>query len=322
MLSESSDCYVDPLQAVRLQIGMERDDGSEEFAVNCTRKTVRSVAKLSIPAILALGLLLGVSPKVLAWGNGGYSSDPSNPDYGIHDWIADKALDMQVLDVAFLRTTYHAEYLYGTEWPDNSSNFGDTYNHHVYYFKTRAVQENDSAIRAEAMYSQALAYLRCSDLRNAALYIGAMTHYIADVGVFGHTMGAGTDWGAEVHHTSDYEPWFNSHIGSFATPTGISLFDSSAYDATMGLAYTITFGLDPIKNNTWMDAHYGWLDPVFKSSALASLNESVEAVAGALNHLLTEAALAIPEFGSLISVMLVTIGVMAMVMALTARKRP
>jgi hypothetical protein len=277
---------------------------------------------LSLATMMAVALILGVSAGARAWGNGGYSADPSNPDYGVHDWIAEEALDMQTLDVSFLTTTYHAEYLYGTEWPDNSSNFGDTFNHHVYYFKTGAVQEDDSAVRAQAMYSQALAYLSTSDFRNAALYIGAMTHYVADVGVFGHTMGAGTDWGAEVHHTSDYEPWFNSHIGSFATPTGISLLDSSAYDAVMGLAYTITFGLDPIKNNTWMDAHYDWLDPVFKSSALASLNESVETVAGALNHLLTEAALVIPEFSSLITFLIGIFSVMAIVVTLSMRKSP
>jgi hypothetical protein len=283
---------------------------------------VRSISTLSVATILTVVSLLGFSSKACAWGNGGYSSDPSNPDYGIHDWIADQALDMQVLDVAFLRTTYHAEYLYGTEWPDNSSNFGDTFNHHVYYFKTGAVQEDDSAVRAQAMYSQALAYLSSSDFRNAALYIGAMTHYVADVGVFGHTMGAGTDWGAEVHHTSDYEPWFNSHIGSFATPTGISLRDSSAYDATMGLAYTVTFGLDLIKNNTWMDTHYDWLDSVFKSSALASLNESVEAVAAALNHLLIDAELAIPEFSSLTTFLIAIFSVIAIVVTLAMRKSP
>src|SRR3989337_2173861 len=29
----------------------------------------------------------------LAWSNGGYSDEPSNPDYGTHDWIAQHALD-------------------------------------------------------------------------------------------------------------------------------------------------------------------------------------------------------------------------------------
>jgi len=34
-----------------------------------------------------------VASKISAWSNGGYSSDPSNPDYETHDWIAQHALD-------------------------------------------------------------------------------------------------------------------------------------------------------------------------------------------------------------------------------------
>jgi hypothetical protein len=39
---------------------------------------------------------------------------------------------------------------------------------------------------------------------NASKQAGIMTHYIADVTVFGHVRGAKTDWGTETHH-SDYE---------------------------------------------------------------------------------------------------------------------
>ena len=28
-----------------------------------------------------------------SYGNGGYSADPANPDYGTHDWVAQHALD-------------------------------------------------------------------------------------------------------------------------------------------------------------------------------------------------------------------------------------
>jgi len=273
------------------------------------------------PFLLVTGVLLAgmiVLPGAQAWGNGGYSADPSNPDYGMHDWIAEKALDMQSLDATFLKTTYHTEYLYGTEWPDNTSNIGDAFNHHVYYFATGVLQDDISAVRAQAMYNQALTYPASSDYRNAAYYIGAMTHYVADVGVFGHTMGAATDWGAEVHH-SDYETWFNSNIGSLTTPTGISLFDFDARSATLSLAFNITFGVGPIKANIWMDANYNWADSVFKSSALASLNESVEAVAAALNHLLIEAGQIIPEFSSPAS--MVGVAVIMVVMILMRRRK-
>ena len=275
----------------------------------------RTSSVLLVIGVLFAGMV--VVPGARSWGNGGWSADPLNPDYGIHDWIAEKALDMQVIDVTFLKTTYHSEYLYGTEWPDNPSNIGDTFNHHVYYFATGALQADIGAVRAQAMYNQALTYLASSDYRNAAYYIGAMTHYIADLGVFGHTMGAATDWGAEVHHTSDYEPWFNLNIGSLRTPTGISLFDLDARSATLSLAFDITFGLGPIKANIWMDANYNWADSVFKSSALASLNESVEAVAAALNHLLIGQI--IPEFGSPASMIGVAVIMVAIMIVMRRR---
>lgn len=31
--------------------------------------------------------------SVAGWSNGGFSTDPSNPNYGPHDWIAQHALD-------------------------------------------------------------------------------------------------------------------------------------------------------------------------------------------------------------------------------------
>ncbi|MEM4265217.1 MAG: fibronectin type III domain-containing protein, partial [Thermoplasmata archaeon] len=119
-------------------------------------------------------------------------------------------------------------------------------------------------------------------------HIGAMSHYISDVGVFGHTMGSGTDWGSEAHH-SDYESAFESLIGSLELPSGITLEDLPAYDATLGLAKDVTFGKGDIKPNVWMDSNYLWTNPEFEASALASLYASVEAVAAAINHLLREA---------------------------------
>lgn len=61
------------------------------------------------------------------------------------------------------------------------------------------------------------------------------------------------------------------------------------------VASTITFGSGVIKNNTWIDGDYDWSSHIFEFSASASLNESVEAVATALNHLRIEATLAIPR---------------------------
>jgi hypothetical protein len=260
---------------------------------NRRKGTVR--AGFILIAIGTLVLSLAALPGVHAWSNGGYSSDPNNPDYGTHDWIAEKALSSQTRDVTFLTTTYHAQYLLGTEAPDNPAYIGDSTNHHAYYYSGGSIQDDVGAARASAMYQTVLGYLRTGDYGNAAFYIGAMAHYISDVGVFGHTMGASTDWGTEAHH-SDYENEFEARLGTISTPS-IVLGNLAAYSATTGLAYTITFGSGTIKSNVWMDANYDWSDSVFSASAIASLYASVGAVAAAINHLLIEAGQVIPEFG-------------------------
>lgn len=239
-------------------------------------------------ALSALMVLSMMSPHACAWSNGGFSADPDDPDYGTHDWIADQALALQSRDVSFLETTYHITYLLGTEAPDNPEYIGDTVEHHVYYYSSGALQDDSSAARAQAMYDLALARLEAGDFSVAAYYTGAMTHYIADLGVFGHTMGAYTDWGAEVHH-SDYEAEFEDRLGDLDPPSDMSAGNETAYDAATGLARDITFGSGDIRPNTWMDEGYDWSDSEFVASAYESLHESVRAVAAAINHLMYEA---------------------------------
>ncbi len=239
---------------------------------------------------LASAIIVTLTPLcACAWSNGGYSADPENPDYGTHDWIADMALTPQTEDISYLETTYHTEYLLGTEAPDNPDFIGDSINHHVYYYASGTLQDSASATRASAMYGLALERLEAGDFSVAAYYIGAMTHYIADVGVFGHTMGAYTDWGAEVHH-QDYEGEFETVLDTLTLPSDIALGNLSAYDATLALARDITFGEGDIQTNVWMDTNYDWSDAVFHDSAMASLHGAVYAVAAAVNHLLAEAA--------------------------------
>jgi hypothetical protein len=48
--------------------------------------------KSSIIAILLLGSLIASCVEfVQGWSNGGFSADPSYPDFGTHDWIAQHA---------------------------------------------------------------------------------------------------------------------------------------------------------------------------------------------------------------------------------------
>ena len=237
--------------------------------------------------VLLLMICLGTAGGAQGWSNGGYSSDESNPDYGTHDWIANAALQPQTKDITFLKTTYHSLFLLGTEAPDNPAYIGDTGSHHVYYRSDKTLQDDVCADRAASIYASALQYVKSNDLDLAAFEVGVMAHYISDVGVFGHTMGASTDWGAEVHH-SDYENGFESRLGSIATPS-TSLGNLEAYEATTGLAYKITFGNGTIKSSSWMDANYNWGNSIFEASAMASLYASVTSVAAVINHLMIEA---------------------------------
>lgn len=133
--------------------------------------------------------------------------DPSTPEYGTHDWIAQHALDWLPEEEKIYILENLNLYLYGTELPDNSrvpDGIGDTAKHHVYYRSDGSLQDGASALRAHEEFERALALFRSGDYAEAAKAAGMMSHYIADMAVFGQVMGAGTDWGEGVHH-SDYE---------------------------------------------------------------------------------------------------------------------
>ncbi len=260
--------------------------GASDFGRERSPSTGMRPTLATIASVLIIALSSG-SPLVGAWSNGGYSADQNDPDYGTHDWIADAALAMQTRDASFLKTTYHLKFILGTEAPDNPDFIGDSVNHHVYFWSSGTLQDDACAERASASYTTALDYLKAGDLQAAAYDIGVMTHYVSDPGVFGHTMGSSTDWGAEIHH-SDYENHFESIIGTLVRPPG-PLGDETAYSATTDLAKDITFGSGDIKANTWMDSRYDWSNVQFATSARASMNRSVLAVASVINHLLIEA---------------------------------
>jgi len=152
-----------------------------------------------------------------AWSNGGYSTDPNNPVYGTHDFILEKAINMLPSEMKN-RIDVNIAY-YGTETPDcpKTNNIyckDDSASHHAYYYSNGNVQADSGAVRAREEYDLAKSYLQSKDTYNFSLHLGAMSHYISDVAVFGHTMGAKTDWGAELHH-DDYESYVNNHLSNF-----------------------------------------------------------------------------------------------------------
>jgi len=233
---------------------------------------------------------------VWAWSNGGYSADPSNPDYGTHDWIAHHALDWLPDQEKQYILDNLAAYLYGTELPDNNQaadGIGDTTKHHIYYWSNENLQDDAAAVRASEEYYDTLKFLKAKDYAKAAKNAGIMSHYIADMAVFSHVMGSGTDWGAEVHH-SDYETYVNGRTSSYSAEFNFylsfdgSLITISAYDAAKNLAYDTTFDVDGDLTCVWMDRNYNWDNPSFKNRATESLNLAVNYITDVLHTLYTQ----------------------------------
>ena len=243
--------------------------------------------------------------SVEAWSNGGLSTDPSSPKYGTHDWIGQHALDwLPDEEKQFIIGNLNL-YLYGTELPDNGKapdGIGDSAKHHFYYNSAKAVIDDASAVRASEVYIQTLNFLKSGDLADGVKYAGAMTHYIADLAVFGHVMGAGTPWGSERHH-SDYEDYVNGRTSTYVSEfNSYLIFDGkletlSAYDAAKNLAYDTTF--DSSGNGltcVWMDQNYDWSNLTFRNRCGQSLNLAVNILADVLHTLWLEAGKPIPEF--------------------------
>jgi hypothetical protein len=256
--------------------------------------------KISIAAILLLvSLVASCGGSVVGWSNGGFSFDPSYPDYGTHDWIAQHALDWLPNQEKQYIIDNLAAYLYGTELPDNNNvsvvgHIGDTVKHHVYFWANGSLQDDVAADRAAEEYQIALSLLDVGNFSGAALTAGIMSHYIADVAVFAHVMGANTDWGAETGNVhSNYESYVEIRTSAYSdTYNSYLLFDGalltvSAYDAAKNLAFDSTFDGGGIYNCVWMNNNYDTSNPnsPYWIRAGESLNLAVNAVTDTLHTL-------------------------------------
>ncbi len=276
----------------------------------------RKAASVLIVWLLTASFVVGPA-RVHGWSNGGYSADPINPDYGTHDWIAEHALDWLPLEEKQFLLDNKAAYLYGTELPDNgqaADGIGDTTKHHVYYFANGSVQDDVAAVRAQKEYMNAVNSFKAGNFSEAAKQLGMVTHYIADMSVFGHVMGKSTDWGAETHH-SDYENYVQTRTNSYVNDfDGFLVFDGNlgtllAYDAALMLANDTTFDADGQYTCVWMDQNYNWSALEFRNRSGESLKLAVNAVADVLHAFSTEVNI-IPEFPSTLALALLIISVL------------
>ena len=288
----------------------------------------RHLAFFGVSFLLVASLAIGLNAGALGWSNGGYSTDPSNPKYGTHDWIAEHALDWLPAQEKQFLLDNKASYLYGTELPDNDQapdGIGDArFTHHIYFFANGSVQDDAAAVRARDEYAKAVSAFNAGNLSQAAKLLGVVTHYISDMAVFGHVMGASTAWGTEVHHTDDYEPYVQGRTDSYEDEfNSFLVFDGnrgtiSAYDAALILANDTTFDADGHLTCVWMDQNYNWSNSAFRNRAGESLNLAVNIVTDVLHTFYTEAT--IPEFPSWIILPFLIIATMLVVLAF-GRKR-
>ncbi len=257
----------------------------------------------SIAFLCATIVASPVDLHTFAWSNGGYTGDISHPAYGTHDWISEHALDWLPTEEKQLLTDNLVWYFYGTELPDNKntpSGVGDTTKHHVYFAIDGTLIDDAAAVRASEEYATAQRAFNEGNLSAAAMHLGMMAHYVADVAVFGHVMDSTTPWGEEVHH-QDYENYvlgrterYGDDFDSFLVYDG-ALTVTSAYEATVKLARDTTFDLNQRGLNcTWMNQHYNWDDAVFRRRVGESLNLAVNTVSDVLHTFYSETV--IPEF--------------------------
>jgi hypothetical protein len=269
-----------------------------DFLLKCKRRKEKRKMKWEASSVMMLSILLTSMfyamsnvRMVKGWFNGGFSSDPNNPAYGTHDWIAQHALDWLPNEEKQYVLDNLATYLYGTELPDNGGapdGIGDVALHHIYYRANGSLQDDASAARAQTEYNNALNYIRSGNVTMAVKTLGIMSHYIVDVGVFGHVMAVGTDWGPEMHH-SDYENYVNERTNSYDDEFNTYLaFDGSldtisAYDAASTLAYDTTFDVDGDLTCVWMDENYDWSNQTFRDRCGESLNLAVNLLSDVLH---------------------------------------
>ena len=257
-----------------------------------------SFSKTMIYLVSALTLSTLLSTPTLAYSNGGYSADPSDPDYGTHDWIAQHALDWLPDNEKRYISDNLNDYLYGTELPDNGAapdGIGDSFNHHVYYYSTGDLQDDISAFRAQEEYEKVIDRLTSGEDALAAKQAGIMSHYVVDLAVFGHVMGSSTDWGSEAHH-SDYENYVRDRTTGYVSSEfdpylefDGDLVELEAYEGALDVAFVTTFGDGgDVKSCVWMDGNYDWSDGVFRDGAGSSLNLAVNVLADVLHGVVVE----------------------------------
>ena len=174
----------------------------------------------SLLGILVFALLMINIVTVHCWSNKGTGD---NEEFGTHKWISSHALESVLQSVEGTvdesRFDWLVEnldaYLLGTKAPDkpfsvvsgaNFLDYFDFFNHHNYYNSLDDMIEDRASVRAQEEYSKAVEALFNDEYTLAAFFLGAMTHYLADLSNYQHAMGSDSLLGSEPRSEhSDYE---------------------------------------------------------------------------------------------------------------------
>ncbi len=174
--------------------------------VNDLRNSLINILFSASISIITLAPFVSPRPS-FAWENGGRTHNLANPKYGTHDWIAEEALKM--LPESERNWVDMRMYLLGTEAPDNqkiarcvlgksaASCYGDPFWHHAYADNTDELIDDAACVRTQEEYLKAREALVSGDRGKASFFLGAMSHYLADLAAWPHVMGAYAVHGAE-----------------------------------------------------------------------------------------------------------------------------
>lgn len=258
---------------------------------------MKTVKKLQIGVFLIFTLFILSGSHIQptkGWKNGSYAYNPADydyeTDYGTHDWIADAMLDY-LLELNASQWNWLNErreiYYVGTEAPDNSgvsfiadgtnlTGFGDTTLHHIYFYENGTVFENedDAAIRAKWCADWADVSINEEKWDSAAFYLGALTHYIADMSMYAHVADnnvAPYYLNFDEHH-STIEGYVNTRTNEFDDPeeffqlkvNASQIVPVPAYNATVALAWDTYADPTPSeafsRGSVWLHEHFfsGW----------------------------------------------------------------
>ncbi|MFX0162332.1 MAG: zinc dependent phospholipase C family protein [Candidatus Hodarchaeota archaeon] len=304
----------------------------------------------------SLFLLVSIQPSV-SWNNDHITGwgTADNPGYGTHDWIAEEAYRLLPTATRGWLTDNLAVFLWGTSAPDNLGGsyegvggYQDTGKHHNYYNidGTFVTDEDDASTRAQEEYDKAFAELQNDNLDLAAYYAGAMTHYIADMAVWGHVMTG------EVIHSyfeDDVEgtiiaDYFNASASDRTSNTFTITFDGtlediSAYNAAKEMGWDTFNDSGGTHNYQWMDSNYPgltdgnpgsdawygqadtWPEGEFKDRVTESINLAVNYIAAVLNKLTTESGVSEGDFLTLSFISVFTVMIIAIVVITRSRNR-